>query len=99
MGSPILPFTIDPDYLNEWHAWLKEHDAWVSRVENRRVLSELADPMKMMLLAIGEIYTESTKLPRYQSDLGESIQVCFDKYIELRKKIVELFQQQDHDSE
>jgi len=56
--------------------------------ERERVLDELADPMKSLLVAIGKTYDESMKLPGdYHADLGESIQVCFDKFKNLREAI------------
>lgn len=58
--------------------------------EREQVLDALSDPMQGLLLAIGRTHDECMKLPGdYNAELGESIQVCFDKFVILRKKIEE----------
>lgn len=77
--------TPKPDFKRRFH---EKHVVTLTLKARKEILSELADPMKELLSAIGKIHAESTKLPEdYQENLGASIQVCFDKFTALREKM------------
>jgi hypothetical protein len=69
--------------------------AWkqIRKEERDKVLDEIEIPFKELLKAIGTVYKLQMALPGdYNVELGEAIQVCFDKFRFIDGMIEELRQ-------
>ena len=66
--------------------------------ERDKVLDEIEIPFKELLKAIGTVYKLQMALPGdYNVELGEAIQVCFDKFRFIDGMIEELRRQVNHE--